>query len=406
MNKSISYSNNIKSVEVILKIAERCNINCSYCYYFHGGNKEFEQHPAILSFDNIKKIALFLKEGALSLGLEEVRIDFHGGEPTMMNKNRFDEMCHIFGEILSPHVKLFYAMQTNATLIDDEWIKIFKRHNVGVGVSLDGPKIYNDAYRLDHKGKSTYQQTRNGIDLLQGAYQDKKIYSVGALAVINPAFSAKTMYRHFVDELGFKGMDFLLPDFTHENFNFETVKDYGLFLIELFDEWTQDYKEVDVRIISSLLAKFKGDMSNKLYGFSERAVEDVAFTIQSDGTLAPDDILRSTPLWKTFKPVHVSDTTLTDFLENDFMKRLDKVSRTIPKACEECCWSKVCGGGGIPAHQYDPANETFSNPTVYCDALRDYYSHVANYLITNGMESKKLEAVLFGDEELNAEPVS
>ena len=395
------YFSEIKAIEVVFKTVERCNINCSYCYYFNGGNREYLKQPKYISEDTIKHVARFLAQGAQELGLQEIRLDFHGGEPMMQKKKTFDWMCDYLGEMLSPHVSLSLAMQTNATLVDDDWIDLFQKHSVHIGVSLDGPKEYNDVARLDHQGNSTYERTARGLELLNAAADKGRIAPVGVLCVVNPNYSARKTFNHFVDDLNLKGMDFLLPDYTHDDFDFSTVKQYGDFLCELFDAWAEkDYKNIQIRIICSALARLNGFSGPALFGFSQEKPTDLAFTILADGKLAPDDVLRTTPLWQKYHQPSVIDTSMYEFFDHEFFHRLNLASRTIPDACQSCCWARICGGGGIPAHQYSSRNDSINNPTVYCESLKDFYSHISVYLLNNGMSIERLQNALFREDEL------
>jgi uncharacterized protein len=389
----------VNGIEVILKTVERCNINCSYCYYFRD-NHEYRQLPKYIGVDTIKHIANFLVQGTKELGLESIQIDFHGGEPTMQKKEAFDWMCSHFRAQLSPHVALNLAIQTNAMLVDDGWIALFEKHQVHVGVSLDGPKEYHDIARLDYQGKSTYERTMKGLAFLNAAAAQGRIPGVGALCVINPKHDAKQIFNHLVDDLKIAAMDFLLPDYTHDTFDHNTVKQYGDFLCALFDAWSaRDFKHVQVRIIGSVLRRLGGDLRSSLYRFSEEKAKALAFTIQSDGKLAPDDVLRTTPLWAKNPQMRVVDTTLYEFLDQAFFQELGRASRTIPDACQSCCWARICGGGGILTHQYSSQNDSVNNPTVYCAGLKDFYSHVSAYLLKNGLSMERLQQALFREEE-------
>ena len=389
----------VKGIEVILKTVERCNINCSYCYYFRD-NHEYLQRPKYISVDTIKHIAAFLAQGAQALGLESIQIDFHGGEPTMQKKETFDWMCEHFRAQLSPHVVLNLAIQTNATLVDDGWVALFEKHQVHVGVSLDGPKEYHDIARLDHKGQSTYARTMKGVACLNAAAAQGRIPGMGALCVVNPKHDAKKILRHFVDDLNITGMDFLLPDYTHDTFDHHTVKQYGDFLCALFDAWSaRDFKHVQVRLISSVLSRLGGDFRSSLFRFSEEQATALAFTIHSDGTLAPDDVLRTTPLWTKHPQMRVVETTLYAFLDHAFFHELGRADHTIPDGCQSCCWARICGGGGILTHQYSSQNDSVNNPTVYCAGLKDFYSHVSAYLLKNGLSMERLQHALFREEE-------
>lgn len=404
MPQPLSYSTKFNSIEVILKITERCNINCSYCYYFNGGNNDFERMPAIISLKTVESVALFLKQGVLDFGLTEVQVDFHGGEPMMMNKTRFKSMCIKFNDILSPHTKLKLAIQTNATLIDEEWVNIFNQFDIGIGISIDGPKHYNDKYRIDHQGRSTYAKSLKGMTLLNEAHKHKPTTGFAALAVINPEFSAKEIFDHFVEDLGIRQMDFLLPDLFYDNFIVGSEEQYGRYLCDLFDAWFAMWKkpankDMDIRIINALLAKLGGNLSSSAYGFTEDEPEMLAFTIRSNGELAYDDVLRTTALWDKAGGQHVKETTLRSFLETDFMIDLNKTMTSKPTKCIDCCWVNVCGGGSL-INRYTRSNNSLDNPSVYCAGLKLFYRHVTNILLKNGMSVERLKKSLFTPDEL------
>ena len=393
MQMDQTYLSQVNTVEIVLKIVERCNLNCSYCYYFNGGNNDFEKMPAVMTPKTASDIGAFLAEGAKRIGINQVNLDFHGGEPLFLKKERFIEIVEALIDALDPDVKLRFAIQTNAALIDDEWIDILSKYNFLVGVSLDGPKSYNDKFRIDHKGRSSYDDTVNGIRLLREAYESGRIKSYGGLAVINHD-------RHFVDDLKFPGLDFLLPDYTHDNFDSSTAAAYGDYLINLFELWKEDFEDIEVRRINNLIAAFSGDETNRFVGFSKQAAKAIAFTIHSDGTCAPDDILRITPVWDEFIKPNVTETTLEQFLLQPLLIQMEKESRAVPPACEVCCWANICGGGGVQTHQYDSKNHSFHNPSVFCESLQQFYAHVAQFLLDNGMPQHRLLEILgIQDEE-------
>ena len=198
-----------KNLEVVLKLTERCNIDCTYCYVFNGVDDSYKTDPPKLTPEKCIEVASYLRQASESLNLKKLQIDFHGGEPMLIGKRRFSEYCEVFNEVLGSVVDLSLAIQTNATLIDEEWVRLFSKYKVSPGVSLDGNKLINDKNRIDFKGRGTYDKTVNGLNLLRSAYDAGKIDSLGVLCVINPQNSAKEIYEHFVHDLGIRTMDFL-----------------------------------------------------------------------------------------------------------------------------------------------------------------------------------------------------
>ncbi|WP_333023442.1 radical SAM protein [Wolbachia endosymbiont of Pentidionis agamae] len=127
------------TLQIVLKLVERCNINCTYCYVFNGENDDWKYHSPYMKSDIVNQVIKFLMQGSNELNITHISIIFYGGEPLMYKKKAFDELCINLKDALFS-CKLDFSVQTNAMLVNDEWIQLFQKHKVGVGVSLDGPK--------------------------------------------------------------------------------------------------------------------------------------------------------------------------------------------------------------------------------------------------------------------------
>lgn len=374
-------------LEVVLKLTERCNLNCSYCYVFNGINDSYKNHPPILSPQKCLSVAKYLQEACKSLSIKKLQIDFHGGEPLLIGKRRFSEYCEIFHTFLNPIVELSFAIQTNATLVDNEWIKIFSKYKVSPGVSLDGNKVLNDKNRIDLKGRGTYDSTIAGFNLLKLAYEQRKIDSLGVLCVIHPQSNATKIYNHFVHDLGIKTMDFLLPDLTHNTIGHRDKELDGKFLCELFDSWAMDENpEIFIRILNSIVSLMFGGRS-KVIGFGKESL--VAIGISTDGGVGPDDTLRSCGTEYYSTEYNVENSTLKDFLLSEKMKDILQAQMNTPEKCSNCCWEQICGGGHL-IHRFSKENG-FNNESILCESLKKIYAHVGSYLINNGMPFHLLE---------------
>ena len=379
----------LQGLEVIVKVTERCNINCRYCYFFNGSDDSFRHQPAVISTETAHAIASFLREGSEVLGLKAIRIIFHGGEPLLLGKRRLDEFCKVLAQTLTPVVSLTLSMQTNATLIDAEWIDIFRRHDVRVGVSLDGPPEYNDLDRVDFRGRGTHDDTVRGLRLLQGAVANGSIKGAGILCVINPRHSARRIYRYFVDDLHVKHMDFLLPDLTHDTLEGQPEA-YGAFLCELFNTWvSDDDPSINVRTLTAIMSLMLGGPS-WVEGFGREAAP--AVTIRGDGSLQPTDVLRACGPEMMATGATVTSTTLKEFLQSTVLQRLQGEYEDVCRQCRRCCWLEVCGGGSM-VHRYRKINR-FDNPSVLCGGLKNFYAEVGAYLVTRGLPVERLRHVL------------
>lgn len=385
----------IETLEIVLKTVERCNINCSYCYFFNGGDESYKQHSPYISRDTIQAIAKFVARGAEDLGISTVRIDLHGGEPLMQKRKDFDFMCNTFYSILGDSVKnVSLSVQSNGMLINEDWIALCEKHHVGLGISIDGPEKVHDEFRIDHLKRGTYSRVVAGLEIAQQAVKDGRLPDTGILCVINPSQSAKDLYHHFVHELGITNLDFLLPDLNHDSFKDEAAQpeDYGRYLCELFDAWTeQDDVNIRVRILNNFIARLFGS-TNFQFGYSREQLSAQVITISSDGDVAPDDTLRTTGLWDTIQTPNVRQSSLRQVLDGPIYHLLENARQNPPAACLECCWVNICGGGH-PTNRYSSSGG-LNNRTIYCEGLKDFYSHVTAYLLRNGLGFERLKKAL------------
>src|SRR5258706_1138924 len=206
----------LRRLEVILKLSERCNIACKYCYYFEDEERSALQRPSRLTPAAADQFVVRVDEAIGSQLCEELRIVFHGGEPLMYGKERFRVLCSALRAIREPE-RVALCMQTNAMLIDDEWIDIFEEFDIAVGVSIDGPKEIHDKERIDKRGRGTYHQVVAGIRRLIAAAAVSRISRPGALVVMQKGTDGRRIYDHLTGELGIRLLDFLLPDDTWDS---------------------------------------------------------------------------------------------------------------------------------------------------------------------------------------------
>ncbi len=384
---------NLENLIVILKTTEKCNLSCKYCYFFNGQYDHHKFHPSSISRDIITKIGNFLIEACRDFNLKFIRFSFHGGEPLLQKQEEFDWMCNFFKEKLSSHVEISFAVQTNATLITENWINLFAKHEVKVGVSLDGPKEYNDENRIYYNGKGSYDNIKKGILNLQKAVKLGHIDKIGVLCVINTRRNAKKIYRHFVDDLKLKKMDFILPDYTWDTFQNQSAEKYGFFLNEVFDEWINDNNpQIVVRILEAVIRNI-GGTSSSLLGVGPEVSNLKVITIASNGDISPEETLAHVNPNKFMNIANVKNITLKNFLNLSVIKKIEIEKSQKPKVCKKCCWENVCKGGA-DHHRYSDRNG-FSNHSVMCKGLKKIYSKIALHLIQNGFSINKLSQTLF-----------
>ncbi|MCA3078785.1 MAG: radical SAM protein [Rhodocyclaceae bacterium] len=390
------------AIEAVIKITERCNINCSYCYMFNKGNDDYLNHPIYIELETMRDIAKFLRNGAVELGASRVLVDFHGGEPLMLKPDRFDALCTLFREEIEPVARLALAVQTNGMLINEEWIRLFSKHKVGAGVSIDGPQEYNDLERIDHRGEGTYEATVAGVKQLQRAASVGLIKPPGALCVINPQHDPRRIYRHLVDDLGFVSINFIFPIDSHDSFDISTSEAYGTYLCELFDEWvSDDNPKIDIRVISELLAFLVSGNARVQHLDKLRGGAHQLITIASNGDLGPDDCLK--PLnFGCDKVYNAQTSSLKQFVNSPAMLYFAHLENALPDECNDCCWQNFCRAGAAHGRLVNRFKKTtgFNNPSVVCSGLKEFYSHVAAHLVNEGVDEDLLLSALSPNSKL------
>jgi uncharacterized protein len=381
---------NIKHLEIVLKIVERCNLNCSYCYFFNGGDKSYLKHPAFISEKVIEDTIKFLVQAHNDLGLEKIKISLHGGEPLLLKPILFDKMCTRLRQNLDPLLDLELFIQSNGVLIDDEWISLFSKHNVFVGVSCDGPPEFHDKYRLDFKGKGSYAKMKVGIDKLLS--RKNELPGIGIVSVVDSEHDAKAIYKHFTKDLNVPLLNLLMPHYSHEDFKGNALG-YGKFLSDLFEAWVEDDDpNVYIHMIDRSL-KVMTMSTNTFQRFAELEDQYGEITIATNGQLGTIDVLRHIEFDFLANENNISNISLAEYFESPKVKYLRESLKNLPDGCQNCCWKNACRGGYV-THRFSKERH-LNNPSIYCEGLKKYHSKIAQYLLRHGYPMEKLEALLY-----------
>lgn len=357
----------------VVKIAEVCNLKCPYCYFFFGGDDSHARDPARMSLETVRETADFLVRGAEHLGYDRVDISLHGGEPLMVGKRHFDALCSILHETFEGRVALGLHMQTNAVLIDREWVDILLRHRVGVGVSVDGPRHVHDVNRIDHRDRGTYDKTIAAIRLLA-----EHGIKTGILCVITPEADGRELYRHIVHDLGQRGFDFLLPLQNWDNHDARTTAHATRFYQGVLAASLEDNDPaVSIRSLSDPLMAMLSDAgaARRRAGLESNAN---AITIRSNGDLCPDDTLTSlNPAYRQTGH-NVRTSSLETFMAHPLWDDLRESEHSAREECAGCRWWTICRGGHAD-HRYGSAT-LFRRKTTYCETYRTLYAELSDYV--------------------------
>ncbi|MEZ5141830.1 MAG: anaerobic sulfatase maturase [Acidimicrobiales bacterium] len=239
-----------------------CNLDCDYCFFLskealYPGDR-FRMSDEVL--DTYVRQLLEAHDGP------EVTIAWQGGEPTLMGVDFFRRSLDAVQRHRRQGQQVHHTIQTNGTLLTDEWCELFAEHGFLVGISIDGPRELHDAYRVDKRGAPTFDKVMAGFELLVAHDVDTNVLcSVHAANQDHPL----DVYRFFRDVLGLRHIQ-LIPIVERDNDTGfqegDTVtgrsvdpEAWGRFLVAVFDEWVvRDVGEVFVSQFDAALASWLG----------------------------------------------------------------------------------------------------------------------------------------------------
>jgi uncharacterized protein len=193
--------------QLLVKVATRCNIDCSYCYWFR--DAAVYDKPKLMSADVLHQLLLRIEQHVASYSLVDFPIVLHGGEPLLWrreNFHRFAEACEAISSRTGCEIPI--AVTTNGVLIDDEWLTCFEACNISVAISLDGPAHIHDTYRRTFQGTGTHAAVERAARMLVS-----RDICASALAVCNPSYPPK-QYVEFFAHCGIANYDIMIPDAT------------------------------------------------------------------------------------------------------------------------------------------------------------------------------------------------
>jgi uncharacterized protein len=367
--------------QVILKVAERCNLDCTYCYMYHGANQSYLRRPRFMSEEVYLRTLLMLRGYCDNHG-SSISLSFHGGEPTLCGRDRLDEWFTLAHSVLGARLDAI-SLQTNGTLLDDDWLDLFAEHRIALGISIDGPATVHDSERVDHAGRGSHARVEAALVRTLEAGTEPLV-----LAVVHPGSSGAEVYEYFRG-LGVRRLDFLIPDVTHEGAA-ALRRRYGPtpiadVLLPAFDAWLEeDDPEVEVRLFKSMIVQLAG-LPSGIDAFGNRPTSYLV--IESDGEIEGNDVFKICATGVAATEFNVLTHSFDDIRpETGFLGRLIYEGLPLPRACRSCRWRDACAGG-YPPHRYSPETG-FDNPSAWCADLMAMFDHAARVCFRAPVEQR------------------
>jgi uncharacterized protein len=358
--------------DFVLKVHQRCNLACDYCYVYTMADQSWRDRPAVMQPAVWRAAAGRIGEHVRAHRLDEIRVILHGGEP-LLARPSLPALISDVRAAVPAATRIHTLIQTNGVLLTERVLGMLLHHRVRVGVSVDGAAADNDRHRRHADGRSSHRAVSRALDLLRSA-RFRSAYA-GVLCTIDPATDPVSCYEAL---LGHEPpmIDFLFPHASWARPPGDGAPlagaPYGRWLAAVFDRWyAATPKETSVRLFEELISGlFGGASRTEQVGLSPVA----AVVVQTDGTVEQSDSLKSTYAGAAATGLDVFRHSLDGALSHPGV-----VARQIGRAalcdtCRRCAVHATCGAGHY-AHRYRPV-DGFRNPSVYCADLRLLIEHV------------------------------
>lgn len=358
----------------ILKVANRCNIDCDYCFVFNSKDQAARHLPARMDLDVARVAARRIGEHARTHKLSAVHVVLHGGEPLLAGIRHLADLLAIIRDGIPADTEVRFELQTNGTLLSDTWLDLFEQYEVAVGVSLDGPPAANDRHRLTLVGRSSAASAVRGIELLRTRPQ----LFAGLLAVVDLANDPVEVHDYLAS-FEPPTIDFNLPHGTHDDPPYRTdpdVPEYGLWMSRVYDAWLAhpEYQHT-VRMLEDIVALGSGVRSSvETLGLAP----PTSVVIESDGAIEGVDTLRAVEEGESALGHHLSNCSFDQVLNHPKLLHRQDVVSSLAVECQRCPLVEVCGGGYLP-HRFS-TGRGYRNPSVYCADLEYLIRHVQGSL--------------------------
>jgi uncharacterized protein len=350
-------------IELVVKIASRCNLNCKYCYEYNMGDETWKSASKFMTNAVAEQLGKRIQEHITEFQLKEYNLGLHGGEPLLMSPSKLDELICSLKSSIDPTVELFFSLQTNAILMSKEHIDIFKKHNIKISISLDGLKETHDKNRIDLKGEPSWDRVIKGIQLLKREAPELFIGILSVIDIVSEPIELFDFLAQFEVDI-----DFLLPLKTFDNPpyypNRENVA-YGKWYFRIYKEWIEGRNQhIDVRFIKNIITQLIG--GSAIYEVMTSSPIGL-LTISTDGNIEGVDCLKSIGEEIQVTDMNIFKNSFTEALEHDIVKLRQSGITDLHDKCKSCKYLYGCAGGYFP-NRYS-SKDKFNNPSVYCDDL-------------------------------------
>jgi uncharacterized protein len=383
-----------------------CNLACSYCFFL---DKEllYEGDRFRMS-DQMQET--YIRSLIDMHRTPEVTVAWQGGEPTLMGIGFFRRAIELERTHAKPGMTFLNTIQTNGTLLTDEWCEFFAENDFLVGISIDGPQALHDAYRVDKRGEGTFDEVVRGLRLLQ---QHGVEYNV--LTTVNRINSRYPLdvYRFLRDEAGATWMQFI-PVVERVDQNGEPAdlrgsfvsersvlpEDFGAFLTAVFDEWVRrDVGTVFVQTFEAAARKWAGMEQSGMCVFNETC--GLGLALEHNGDLYSCDHFVD----PEFRLGNITEASIDDLVSGRRQYDFGRAKRdSLPRYCRECDVRFACNGE-CPKNRFTTTPDGEPGLNYLCAGYKQFFHHADRPLrmlvdvLRSGRPAGTVMAMLAAEDE-------
>ena len=350
-----------------------CNLNCEHCYYL---SKE-QMFPGSNFRMSDELLEEYTRQYIEAQHVPEVTFVWQGGEPTILGMDFYQKAVDLQRKYARPGLKITNSLQTNGTLMTDEWAQFFHDNDFLIGISIDGPADIHDRYRKDRAGNPSYEKVVRGLRLLQ---KHNVEYNVLTCVSVNNADRGLEVYQHFRDDLGVQFIQFIpIVERDNETGYQEggtltrrscTPQQYANFLISIYDEWIRnDVGQVYVQIFDTTLASWLGERPG-LCVFEPTC--GLGLVLEHNGDVfSCDHFVEPGHLLENLK-----DTSLKDLVYSQRQRDFGFAKKdTLTQYCLRCPWLFACHGG-CPKNRVRKSPDGEEAQNYLCKAYEEFFAYV------------------------------
>ena len=361
-----------------------CNLACDYCYYLEKTNLYKDTSKYVMSDELLEK---FIREYIQSQTMPQVLFTWHGGETLMRPLSFYKRVMELQRQYAGGR-SIDNCIQTNGTLLTDEWCEFFKENNWLVGVSIDGPQEFHDEYRKNRQGRPSFTKVMQGIHLLK-----KHGVEWNALAVVNDFNADYPLdFYHFFKEIDCHYIQFtpiverISPHADGRHLASPLQKDekladfsvspeqWGDFLCTLFDEWVrQDVGNFFIQLFDSTLANWVG---------AQPGVCTMAKTCGHAGVMEFNGDVYSCDhfVFPEYKLGNIHEKTLVEMMYSERQMKFGQMKQdSLPRQCKKCEFLFACNGE-CPKNRFARTADGEPGLNYLCKGYHQFFQHVAPYM--------------------------